>query len=154
MRHLVAKAGAARRIEVDSAATSRYQIGELPHYGTRQVLAAHGVPCGKHRARQLTRRDYDRYDLIIGMDKENLADILHILGSDPQHKVRMLLDWSDRPREIADPWYTGDYETTYDDVYEGCSALLAHLLVPEESFEVYSYFRHEELRSFSKLYDS
>lgn len=128
MRHLVARADAADWIKVDSAATSRYQIGELPHRGTRQVLAAHGVPCGKHRARQITRTDYDQYDLIIGMDRENRADILHILRADPQHKVRLLLDWSDRPRDIADPWYTGDFQTTYADVYEGCSALLTHLL--------------------------
>ena len=127
LRHLVREAGLEREIVVDSAATSRYQIGCTPHHGTRRVLAEHGIPCGNHRARQLTRRDYDRYDLIIGMDDENRWDILHILGNDPADKVHSLLDWSDRPRPIADPWYTGDFETTYADVLEGCETLLRHV---------------------------
>lgn len=125
LRHLVREAGLEGQIKVDSAATSRYQIGDTPHRGTRRVLAEHGITCGDHRARQLTRADYDRYDLIIGMDEENRRDILRIVGRDPQHKVRTLLDWTDRPRAIADPWYTGDFETTYADVRTGCEALLA-----------------------------
>lgn len=128
LRHLVDEAGAQDKIQVDSAATSRYQIGDTPHAGTRRVLAAHGIRCGNHRARQMTRQDYGRYDLIIGMDEENRQDILWIVGSDPEHKVRSLLDWSDRPRAIADPWYTGDFETTYADVFEGCTTLLEQLL--------------------------
>lgn len=127
LRHLVWQAGLEQQIGVDSAATSRYQIGETPHYGTRRVLAAHGIACGNHRARQMTRADYDRYDLIVGMDDENCSDIVRIVGGDPLHKVHSLLDWSDRPRAIADPWYTGDFETTYADVLEGCETLLAHL---------------------------
>ena len=112
---------------VDSAATSRYQIGDTPHRGTRRVLAAHGIPCGNHRARQITRQDYARYDLIIGMDDENRRDILRIVGRDRENKVHALLDWSPSPRAIADPWYTGDFETTYADVLEGCEALIACL---------------------------
>lgn len=127
LRHLVLQAGLWREIQVDSAATSRYQIGSLPHRGTQRVLAAHGIPCGRHRARQVVRSDYDRYDLLIGMDDENCADIRHIVGGDPQHKVRALLDWSDCPRAIADPWYTGDFDTTFADVLEGCKTLLAYL---------------------------
>ena len=127
LRHLVREAGLEGRIRVDSAATSRYQIGDTPHPGTRRALATHGIPCGEHRARQMTHADYDRYDLIIGMDDENRRDILRIVGADHQHKVHSLLDWSARPRAIADPWYTGDFETTYADVREGCEALLAHL---------------------------
>lgn len=127
MRHLVHEAGLDDSIEVSSAATSRYQIGELPHAGTRRVLSAHGMACGHHRARQLTRGDYGRYDLIVGMDEENRYDILRIVGSDPQGKVCLLLDWSSRPRAIADPWYTGDFETTYADVLEGCQSLLNHV---------------------------
>ena len=127
LRHLVREAGLEREIVVDSAATSRYQIGCTPHHGTRRVLAEHGIPCGKHRARQLTRRDYDCYDLIIGMDEENRWDILNILGDDPAGKVHLLLDWSARPRPIADPWYTGDFETTYADVLEGRETLLRHV---------------------------
>ncbi|MBR3235632.1 MAG: low molecular weight phosphotyrosine protein phosphatase [Atopobiaceae bacterium] len=127
MRHLVRQAGLEREIAVDSAATSRYQIGDLPHRGTQRVLAEHGIPCGRHRARQIVPSDYQRYDLIIGMDDENCEDILYLLRGDPQHKVRSLLDWTDHPRDIADPWYTGDFETTYADVLEGCKALLMHL---------------------------
>ena len=127
MRHLVRREGMDGVVVVDSAATSRYQIGDTPHPGTRRVLAAHGIPCGEHRARQMTRRDYDRYDLIVGMDEENRSDILHIVRHDREGKVHLLLDWSERPRDIADPWYTGDFETTYADVLEGCETLLAHL---------------------------
>ena len=125
LRHLAREAGMENDVQVDSAATSRYQIGDTPHRGTRRVLAAHGIPCGEHRARQMTRADYDHYDLIIGMDDENRSDILRIVGHDRSHKVRTLLDWTDHPRAIADPWYTGDFETTYADVREGCEALLA-----------------------------
>lgn len=127
LRHLAEREGMADEVSVDSAATSRYQIGETPHMGTRRVLAAHKVRCGNHRARQLTKSDYGRYDLIVGMDEENRYDILHILGSDPLGKVHLLLDWSEHPRDIADPWYTGDFETTYADVLEGCEALIACL---------------------------
>lgn len=127
MRHLVRQTGMDEAIVVDSAATSRYQIGETPHHGTRRVLAAHRIPCGEHRARQMTKRDYDRYDLIVGMDEENRSDILHIVGRDRQGKVHLLLDWSAHPRNIADPWYTGYFNTTYADVLEGCETLLAYL---------------------------
>lgn len=128
LRHLAARASVGDQVMVDSAATSRYQIGETPHHGTRRVLAAHGISCGDHRARQLTRADYERYDLIIGMDDENRYDIMRILRKDPKGKVHLLLDWSPAPRAIADPWYTGDFQTTYDDVLEGCSTLLAWIL--------------------------
>lgn len=128
MRHLVSLHGMGAEVLVDSAATSRYQIGDTPHPGTMRVLAAHSIPCGRHRARQMTRRDYDRYDLILGMDEENRSDILRIVGRDRNNKVRLLLDWSDRPRAIADPWYTGDFETTYDDVMEGCTTLLDYIM--------------------------
>ena len=127
LRHLVSEAGLDESVSVDSAATSRYQIGDTPHYGTRRVLAAHGIPCGNHRARQITRQDYARYDLIIGMDEENRRDILRIVGRDRENKVRTLLDWSGHPRPIADPWYTGDFETTYADVLEGCMTLLSSI---------------------------
>ena len=127
LRHLVSEAGLDGSVLVDSAATSRYQIGDTPHYGTRRVLAEHRIPCGNHRARQITRQDYARYDLIIGMDEENRRDILRIVGRDRENKVRALLDWSGHPRPIADPWYTGDFETTYADVLEGCMTLLSSI---------------------------
>ena len=127
MRHLLREAGLAGQITVDSAATSREEIGNGVHPDTQRALAAHGIPCGSHRARQMTRADYARYDLIIGMDQANLRNMGRIVGGDPQGKLHLLLDWSDRPRAIADPWYTGDFETTYADVAEGCAALLAAL---------------------------
>lgn len=143
MQDLIARRGLQDRLAVDSAATSREEIGNPPHRGTRQVLRKHGVPCGDHRARQMTRDDYERYDLICGMDQENLAGMYRILAgetgygwswepvsaafarkADPQGKVHLLLDWSARPRDIADPWYTHDFEATYRDVCEGCESLL------------------------------
>lgn len=147
MRHLVEQRGLSSRILVDSAAATRDAEGWTVHRGTREVLRQHNVPCGDHRAWVMSKSDYDRYDLICGMDEENLADIYHILGgrarrgwrwqpmsssemaaSDPDGKVHLLLDWSDHPRAIADPWYTDDFEATYRDVLEGCESLLAHLV--------------------------
>ena len=124
MRHLIRERGLEHRISADSAAATRDALGMTPHPGTRDVLARHGIACGNHRARKLTRADYERYDLIVGMDSENLRDIRRILRSDPQHKVHLLLDWTDHPREVADPWYTDDYDTTFADVWTGCSYLL------------------------------
>ena len=87
-----------------------------------------GIPCGNHRARQMMRRDYEEFDYIIGMDAWNIRNIMRIIGSDPEKKVSMLLDFTDRPgTEIADPWYTGNFDATYDDVLEGCTGLLEHL---------------------------
>lgn len=145
--HLASERGAGERFVVDSAATSREEIGKDVHRGTRGKLAQEGVPCGHHRARQMTLSDYDAFDLIIGMDAENLDGMYRILlgetgygwswkpvstaearRADPDGKVHLLLDWSKRPRDIADPWYTGNFEETYDDVLEGCTALLNHLL--------------------------
>lgn len=127
MRDLVSRAGQSGRIHVDSAATSRYQIGETPHPGARRTLERHGIRCGNHRARQIRRADYERYDLLVGMDDENRRDILRIVGGDPKGKVRTLLDWTDEPRAIADPWYTGDFETAFADMQRGCEALLLAL---------------------------
>ena len=127
MRHLVRQAGLSDSIRADSAAATRDAIGWGVHPKTQAVLAKHGIPCGGHRARLMTRADYASYDFIVGMDKENRRDMLRILRSDPMHKVHLLLDWTDSPREIDDPWYTDDYDATYEDVRRGCEALLAAL---------------------------
>ena len=111
----------------DSAATSTEEIGNPVHHGTVSILRKHGVPCGEHRAIQLRRSDYDRYDLIIGMDEMNRRNIMKILGADPENKVHLLLDFTDRPRNIADPWYTGDFTQSYNDIVQGCTALLGYL---------------------------
>lgn len=128
MKYLTDQAGVASEFYIDSAATSREEIGNGVHRGTRQKLKEVGIPCGNHRARQMTRRDYEEFDYIIGMDAWNIRNIMRIIGSDPEKKVSMLLDFTDRPgTEIADPWYTGNFDATYDDVLEGCTGLLEHL---------------------------
>ncbi len=128
MKYLTDQAGVASEFYIDSAATSREEIGNGVHHGTRQKLKEVGIPCGNHRARQLTRRDYEEFDYIIGMDAWNIRNIMRIIGSDPEKKVSMLLDYTDRPgTEIADPWYTGNFDATYGDVLEGCTGLLEHL---------------------------
>ena len=127
MKYLAAQAGLEHDCFIDSAATSTEEIGNGVHYGTRRKLAQVGIPCGGHRARQLTRRDYEEFDLFIGMDEANLRNMKRMLGGDPEGKIHALLDYTDRPGPIADPWYTGDFDATYRDVREGCEGLLAHL---------------------------
>ena len=128
MKYLTDQAGLASEFYIDSAATSREEIGNGVHHGTRQKLKEVGIPCGNHRARQMMRRDYEEFDYIIGMDAWNIRNIMRIIGSDPEKKVSMLLDYTDRPgTEIADPWYTGNFDATYGDVLEGCTGLLEHL---------------------------
>ena len=127
MKHLVAQRGIKANFFIDSAATSTEEIGNGVHQGTRRKLAEVGIPCGNHRARQLTRQDYKRFDLLIGMDGANRRNMIRMLGGDPEGKVHLLLDFSDQPRDIADPWYTGNFDETYDDIAEGCRALLQYL---------------------------
>ena len=127
MKHLVKQAGLEGEFYIDSAATSREEIGNGVHHGTRRKLAQMGVPCGDHRARQMTREDYDRFDLLIGMDNPNIRNMTRIAGGDPDGKIRMMLDYTNRPGEVADPWYTGNFDETWDDVFEGCANLLEQL---------------------------
>ncbi|MGM9936282.1 MAG: low molecular weight protein-tyrosine-phosphatase [Candidatus Ornithomonoglobus sp.] len=109
---------------IASAATSMEEIGNGVHHGTVRILKQKGIPNPGHRAVQMTRADYDKYDYIIGMDSWNIRNILRITGGDPDKKIYKLLDFSQRGGDIADPWYTGDFETTYRDVYEGCGGLM------------------------------
>ena len=121
-----------RRIDnlfiIDSAATSREEIGNPPHHGTVRKCREKGVPVLPHYAVQMTKADYDRYDYIIGMDTWNIRNILRIIGSDPENKVHKLLEFADCNDDIDDPWYTGDFETTYQDVTRGCEGLLSAVL--------------------------
>ncbi len=113
---------------VYSAATSREEIGNRVHHGTRRKLQQVGIPCEDHRAVQVTRKDYDAYDYLIVMDSHNIRNLMRIIGEDPEEKVHMLLDFAGREgQSIADPWYTGNFDITYDDVVQGCEGLLAHL---------------------------
>ncbi len=113
--------------EIASAATSREEIGNDTHYGTKAKLREMNIPFAPRKARQITQKDYEYYDFLIGMDRHNLINMKRFYGGDPKKKICLLLDFSDRPRDIADPWYTGNFDTTYDDVLEGCTALIRHL---------------------------
>ena len=127
MKHLVREAGLADKILVESKALHRDEIGSDTHRGTREVLRAHNIPFEKRRATLMTAADYDAYDCIIGMDTENMRDLMRLTGNDPQHKVRRLLSCIGEERDVADPWYTGNFDVTYRDVDAGCRALLRAL---------------------------
>lgn len=128
MKHLVAQAGREDEFEIASAATSREEIGNDTHYGTKEILRQMGVPFTRRRAVQMTKKDYEDYDLIIAMDDENLWGIARIIGEDKLGKVRLLLSYAGELNgEVADPWYTGDFRKTYDDVLRGCQGLLVAL---------------------------
>ena len=127
MKDLVRKAGLESQFHIASAATSTEEIGSPVYPPARRKLAEHGINCSGKTARQLTRADYDRYDLLIGMDNANLRNMRRICGGDSDGKIRLLLEFTGRSGEVADPWYTGDFEATWRDVLEGCSGLLSHL---------------------------
>ena len=127
LKDMVKKRGIAGDFYIASAATSTYEIGNPVHRGTRAKLAQYGISVAGKTAVQLTKEDYARYDYLIGMDTANIRDIMRIIGSDPQHKVYKLLQFAGSERNIADPWYTGNFDVTYDDIYEGCAALLEYL---------------------------
>jgi len=127
MKDLVKKAGRETDFYIESAATSTEEIGNGVYPPARRKLAEHDISCKGKTARQMTRSDYSRFDLIIGMDAWNIRNILRICGSDPEGKIHMLMDYTRRPGDVADPWYTGDFEATWRDVLEGCQALLSTL---------------------------
>ena len=112
---------------IESAATSREEIGNDVHHGTKRKLAEVGVPVERRRARQVTKEDYKTYDYLLLMDEWNNRNLMRIIGSDTNNKVHGLLDFSKNPRDIADPWYTGNFDVTYDDVVEGCETFLEYL---------------------------
>ena len=123
MKELVRREGLQAQIQVASAATSTEEIGNPVYPPAREKLRQHGIGCQGKRAVQLRRADYDRYDYLIGMDRWNMRNMLRIVGRDPEGKLRPLLP----DREVADPWYTGDFDATWNDVLEGCRALLDEL---------------------------
>ena len=127
MKDMVEKAGLSKEIRVASAATTTEEIGNPVYSPARRKLAEHGIGCEGKTARQMRWPDYERCDLIIGMDQENLRDLRRICLGDPEGKIHLLMDYTDRPGDVADPWYTRDFEATWRDVEEGCRALLAWL---------------------------
>ncbi len=124
MKRLVKEQKIERDFIIESAATSREELGNPVYPPARRMLAQHGITCSGKTAVQMTKSDYDKYDYIIAMDSMNVRNIMRIIDIDPQGKVSMLLDFTDHPRSVADPWYTGDFDATYKDVTEGCKALL------------------------------
>ena len=128
MKDIVEKAGLSHEFEIASAATSTYEIGNPVYPPARQKLAENGIDCKGKTARQITKRDYDYYDYIVAMDQSNIRNLKNMLSNDPQGKISLLMDYTSRPADVADPWYTGDFQATWDDVSEGCKALLTFIL--------------------------
>lgn len=126
-RDMVTKEGLEEHFYIASAATSMEEIGNPVHRGTREKLRQYGISTAGKYAIQLKKSDYDKYDYILGMERWNIVNMMKILHEDPENKVCRLLDFSDKPRDIADPWYTGDFDITYEDIVEGCEALLQHI---------------------------
>ena len=127
MKDLVKKAGRGWEFEIASAATSTEEIGNSVYPPARRKLAEHGIGCAGKTARQLRREDYDQWDYLVGMDSANLRNMHRICGGDPDGKMSLLMDHTGQRRDVADPWYTGDFDATWQDVLDGCTALLEEL---------------------------
>jgi len=128
MKKMVEEAGVSHLFEIASAATSTEEIGNPVYPPARRKLAEHGICCEGKTARQITRGDYRHYDHIIAMDRNNLRNLRRVIGEDIDGKISLMMDYTDRPGDVADPWYTGDFDATWRDVEEGCQGLLRQLL--------------------------
>ncbi len=126
-QHLAAAVGRGAEFEVSSAATSREEIGNPIYPPAARLLERHGISARGHAARQVTQADYADYDHLILMDENNRRNLHRLLGGDPAGKVSLLLEWAGQKKDVADPWYTGDFEATYRDVTDGCTAILQTL---------------------------
>lgn len=124
MKDIVEKAGLQDEFHIESAATSTEEIGNEVYPPARRKLAEHGISCKGKTARQMRRADYERFDLLIGMDEWNIRNMNRICDGDPEGKIHKLLDYTTRKGDVADPWYTGDFDATWRDVTEGCRCLL------------------------------
>ncbi len=129
MKDLVRKAGLESDFRIASAATSTEEIGSPVYPPARRKLAEHGIGCAGKTARQLKSGDYAQYDLLVGMDQANLRNMRRICGGDPGGKMHLLMEFTGRPGDVADPWYTGDFETTWQDVLAGCRGLLQQVRI-------------------------
>ena len=128
MKDLAAQAGVGSEFHIESAATSKEELGNPVYPPARRKLLEHGIRCNGKTARQIRKQDYEMYDLLIGMDQANLRNMRRVWSGDPEGKIHLLMDYTDRPGDVADPWYTGDFEATWLDVHEGCSGLLSFCL--------------------------
>lgn len=124
MKDLVAKHGLQDQFHIESAATSTEEIGNEVYPPAKHKLAEHGISCKGKRARKMKKTDYERFDLLIGMDEWNIGNMNLICGGDPEGKIHKLLDYTNRKGDVADPWYTGDFNATWRDVSEGCQGIL------------------------------
>lgn len=127
LKDMVEKMGLKDKFHIESAATSREALGEPVHTGTRKILAEHGISCDGKYAVQLKASDYDKYDFIIAMDSYNIENIKYIIPEDPESKISKLLYFTDEPGDISDPWYTGDFKRTWQDITKGCKGFLDFL---------------------------
>ncbi|MDY3030242.1 MAG: low molecular weight protein-tyrosine-phosphatase [Clostridia bacterium] len=127
MKDLVNQKGISDKFEIASAATSTEEIGNPVYPPAKRKLAEHGLNCDGKTARQMTKADYSYYDYIIAMDRYNLKNMTRFTGGDPDKKVSLLMEFTSRPGDVADPWYTGDFDATWNDVYEGCSGVLRYI---------------------------
>ena len=127
LKDIVKKEGIEKSFYIDSAATSTEEIGNPIHYGTRNKLQQMNIKCGNHIARTITKQDYKKFDYIIGMEEQNIINIKRILGKDEENKIYRLLDFTNEPRDIQDPWYTGNFDKTYDDIMQGLKGYLKYL---------------------------
>lgn len=138
MKDMVQKAGLADQFLIASAATSTEEIGNPVHYGTRQRLAREGISVAGKTAVQMKRSDYAEYDYLVGMDDWNIRNMKRICGGDSDHKIWKLLEFAGSTRDVADPWYTGDFEVTYRDVVDGCTGLLHYIIERNPELERHS----------------
>lgn len=128
LRDKVEKMGYGSQFHIESAATSTEELGNPPHHGTQKILSDLGISCYGKRAVQIKKKDYDKYDFILGMDDMNIRNMCRVFGEDRDHKIFKFLDFSENPRNIADPWYTGNFKRTYDDIVEAGDSFIEYLI--------------------------
>lgn len=127
LKDMIKKERIEDKFYIDSAATSIEEIGNPVHQGTQNKLKQMNIKCGDHTARKITKQDYEKFDYIIGMEESNITNIKKIIGEDKENKIFKLLDFSNNPRDIADPWYTGNFDKTYEDIFEGLEGFMGYL---------------------------
>ena len=128
MKDMAERQGVSHKMQIASCATSTEEIGNAVYPPAKRELARHGLSTGNKRAVQLTKSDYNDYDLLVAMDSNNIRNIYRMIGDDHLGKVKKLMDYTGRGGDVADPWYCGNFDRTYEDIYEGCSALMEHLI--------------------------